>query len=230
MKVLFFAVGQELLGIEYLSAALKRKGHQVELAFDPGLDNFLGFIDVGALKKLTDEKWYLHKIRSFKPDIIGFSCLTNLYSFANEKAKNIKEHFDIPVIIGGIHPTILPEYVMENENFDMLCIGEADEAFPELLEKMEKGEDYYDTKNFWFRKNGDIVKNEIRPLIQDLDSLPFADRELFYDYGCFTGTLYFISGRGCPFSCSYCCHHFLQKKYRGLGKDVSKRSVDNLLD
>lgn len=230
MKVLFFAVGQELLGIEYLSAALKKKGHEVELAFDPGLDNFLGFIDVGILKKLTDDKWYIDKIRSFKPDIIGFSCLTNLYSFAGDKAKNIKKHFDIPIIVGGIHPTILPEYVMENENFDMLCIGEGDEAFPELLEKMEKGEDYYETKNFWFRKNGDIVKNDVRPLIQDLDALPFADRELFYNYGCFTGTLYFISGRGCPFSCSYCCHHFLQKKYKGLGKYVRKRSVDNLLD
>ncbi|RMF94482.1 MAG: radical SAM protein [Candidatus Schekmanbacteria bacterium] len=229
MRVLFFAVGQELLGIEYLSSALKKDGHEVELAFDPGLDNFLGFIDVGVLKKLSGDKWYLEKIKSFKPDLIGFSCLTNLYSFACEKARKIKEHFDIPIVIGGIHPTILPDYVMENGNFDILCIGEADEAFPELLRKMQKEEGYYDTKNFWFRKNGTIIKNDVRPLIQDLDSLPFADRELFYKYGCFTGTLYFISGRGCPFSCSYCCHHFLQKKYKGLGKYVRKRSVDNIL-
>lgn len=229
MRILFFATGQELLGIEYLSAALKRDGHEVELAFDPGLGDFLGFIDIPLLKNLTNENWYLEKVRSFKPDLVAFSCLTNLYSFARDKARLIKKHFNIPAVIGGIHPTILPEYVLENPDFDMLCIGEGDEAMPELVRKMEKGEDYFDTRNFWFRRNGEVVKNPVRPLIQDLDSLPFADRSLFYKYGCFTGTLYFISGRGCPFTCSYCCHHFLQKKYSGLGKYVRKRSVDNVI-
>ena len=230
MRILFFAVGQELLGIEYLSSVLKRDGHEVELVFDPGLEDFLGFIDLKFLKKLKDENWYLERIKSFKPDLIGFSCLTNLYSFACDKAKILKKHFDIPIAIGGIHPTILPEYVIENSNFDIICIGEGDEAVPELMAKMKDGKDILDTQNFWFRNKNEIIKNGVRPLVQNLDSLPFPDRELFYKYGCFAGILYFISGRGCPFTCSYCCHHFLQEKYRGLGKYVRKRSVDNVLE
>ncbi len=228
MKILFFAKGQESISIESLSAALKKNGHQVDLAFDPGLDDILGFLDIGFLKAGSND-WFLKKIESFQPDLICFSCLTNLYAFVKEKASVIKKRFNIPVAVGGIHPTILPEQVIKNPDIDMICLGEGDEAIVELAEKMEKGSDYYNTENFWFRKNGSVIKNPIRPLIQDLDSLPFPDRELFYQYGCFAGTFYLVSGRGCPFSCSYCCHHFLQGLYRGKGRYVRRRSVDNII-
>ena len=94
---------------------------------------------------------------------------------------------------------------------------------------MQEGSDYYTTRNFWFKKRGEIVRNPIRPLLQDLDSLPFPDRDLFYQYGCFAGTFYLVSGRGCPFTCSYCCHHFLQKLYRGKGRYVRRRSTGNVI-
>ncbi len=233
MKILFISVGQGSqgsLGIESLSAILKQEGHKVEIAFNPGLERFRGFIHIKFLEKFNNDNWYLDKVKSFNPDLICFSCLTNLYSYTCKTARTIKEKINIPIAIGGIHPTALPEYTMENKDFDILCIGEADEALPELVKKMENREEIYETRNFWFRHNGDIIKNDIRPLIQDLDSLPFADRDLFYKKGCFSGTLYFITGRGCPFNCSYCCHHFMQKKYNGLGKYVRRRSVKNVID
>jgi radical SAM superfamily enzyme YgiQ (UPF0313 family) len=118
---------------------------------------------------------------------------------------------------------------MKNPHIDMICLGEGDEAIVELADRMERGVGYFDVANFWFKKNGNIVRNPIRPLLQDLDSVPFPDRDLFYQYGCFAGTVYLITGRGCPFTCSYCCHHFLQKMYRQKGKYVRRRSVDNVI-
>ena len=72
----------------------------------------------------------------------------------------------MPVIAGGPHPTALPEYVLQNKNIDMICVGEGEEAFAELLDRMEKGLDIYDTKNIWFKKDGEIIKNDLRDLIQ----------------------------------------------------------------
>ena len=89
MKILFFAKGQESISIEYLSAGLKKSGHQVELAFDPGLDDILGFMDIGFLKSGSNS-WFLNKIEEFQPGLICFSCLTNLYGFVKEKASVIK--------------------------------------------------------------------------------------------------------------------------------------------
>lgn len=229
MKILFFAKGQESLTIEYLSSTLKKAGRQVGLIFDPGLDDLLGFLDINFMK-VRNNNWYLEKIREFEPDLICFSCLTNLYSFVKEKASLIKMHFQIPIAVGGIHPTILPEQVINHPNIDMICLGEGDHAMVELSDKMERGVDYFDVANFWFKRDGQIIRNPLRPLLKDLDSVPFPDRELFYQYGCFAGTIYIISGRGCPFTCSYCCHHFLQQLYRGKGKYVRRRSVDNIIE
>ena len=228
MKILFIAKGQESLTIGILSAILKRSGHEVELLFDPGFEDLLGFINLNFLK-LNDEDWYIDRIRLFDPDLICFSALTNLYAFVAEKAALIKKHFSIPIAVGGIHPTILPDYVIQNSDIDMICIGEGDEAIVELTDRMHQGLDYTNTRNFWFKKNGNIIKNEIRPLLQDLDTVPFPDRDIFYQYGTFAGTLYIATGRGCPFNCTYCCHHILQKMYRGKGKYIRRRSVENVI-
>lgn len=228
MKILFFAKGHESLTIEYLSAILKKAGHKVELLFDPGLDDLLGFFDLKFLKFRNDD-FYIKKIKASDPDLIGFSCFSNLYPFVKEKVAFIKKHFDIPIVVGGIHPTLIPDYVIKNPDIDMICMGEGDEAIVELADKMERGVNYFDVANFWFKKNGQILKNPIRPLLQNLDSVPFPDRDLFYQYGCFAGTIYLLKGRGCPFTCSYCYNHCLQRMYRKKGKYVRQRSVENVI-
>ena len=60
----------------------------------------------------------------------------------------------------------------------MVCIGEGEEALLELVQKLEEGKHYFDTRNIWFKKDGKIIKNQLRPLIQDLDSLPYFDFSL----------------------------------------------------
>jgi len=183
MKVLFIAKGQESLSIEYLSSVLKREGHQVELLFDPGLDNILGFLNLKFLKLRNDE-WYIEKIKKIAPDIVAFSCLTNLFSFVKEKASLVKRHFsNIPVVVGGIHPTILPDLVIREKDIDMICIGEGEEAFVELLDKMQKGIDYFDTRNFWFKHRDKIIKNPLRPLSKILTQFHFQTEISFINTG-----------------------------------------------
>lgn len=71
------------------------------------------------------------------PDIIGFSCTTGEHNWVLEVAKKIKKVMDIPIILGGPHPTFFPE-IINDSNIDIICIGEGEHATLELLNKMEK--------------------------------------------------------------------------------------------
>jgi len=170
-------MGSESLGLEYLSAVLKSKGHEVFLVFDPALFNDKHYLHVDFLAKLFNVRSrLLDEIVELNPDVIGFTVLTDTYKWACSFANEIKEVLpDTRIIFGGIHPTSVPEKVIKNDFVDALCIGESEEAFLEFVESPERT----DIQNFWFKSNGKIIKNKIRPLNQDLDSLPFADKSIF---------------------------------------------------
>jgi len=228
MKVLFYYRGIESLGVEYLMSYIKMQGHQVELIFDPGLDDNL-FLKLKFMKRFNQQKYLLQKAKSFNPDIIALSIPTNLYPFVSEMASLLKKEIPVPIIAGGPHVSALPEYVLQHKSIDMVCIGEGEEAFAELLDKMEKGLDIFDTKNIWFKNNGEIIRNDLRNLIQDLDSLPFPEKDPFYEYGAFYDNLEVISGRGCPFRCTFCNIHFQRKLTKGKGSFIRRRSVPNVI-
>jgi len=229
VKVLFYYRGSASIGIQYLSAILKQNGHKVELLFDPGLDDNL-FIKCRFLHKLNCYDKLLEKAHRFSPDLIAFSVPSNLYPFVKRMAALLKKDLKTPIIAGGPHPTILPEHVLADENIDMICIGEGDYALLELADKMEKDRDIYSIENIWFKKDGKILKNKVRPLIENLDILPFPDKELFYNYGVFEELVPALASRGCPFQCTFCANHAYQKMYKGKGKYVRMRSVDNLIE
>lgn len=81
-------------------------------------------------------------------------------------------------------------------------------------------------------QEGGIYRNELRPLIKDLDSLPFPDREIFYAYDCARTSKMktFIASRGCPYACTYCFNHLYNRLYRGKGKVVRFRSPENVVE
>lgn len=229
MKVLFYYRGIESLGIEYLMSYLKAKGHKVELIFDPGLDDNL-FLKLGFLKG-ANHFWHLiEKAKAFAPDIVALSIPTNLYPFISEIAPILKRELAVPVIAGGPHPSALPEKLIRNEHIDMVCVGEGEEALAELLNRMESGRNIYDIRNIWFKKDGEIVRNPMRDLIQDLDRLPFPDKKPFHDYGCFSDNLEVVTGRGCPFHCTFCNIHFQRKLSEGKGNFIRRRSVANVIE
>jgi len=203
------------LGIANLSALLKQAGHKTDL-----IDSTFGITD----------KEIIRKTKQFKPDLVAITTASNDFHYALHIAELLKKNFGLPIICGGFHPTIAPEEVIIKEWIDAICISEGEFPLLEYINSLEKGKLKTDIKNLWIKSNGKIIKNDLRPLITNLDSLPFPDRELF-DYKKYLewhhNTANFMSGRGCPFDCTYCINHFLKK----LNNEpyVRFRSIDNVL-
>jgi radical SAM superfamily enzyme YgiQ (UPF0313 family) len=207
-------------GLAMLSAVCKKAGHETGL-----IDCTFG---------ISDSK-IIEFVKKFKPGLIAITTATNDFDYAVHISSLIKQNFKIPIIAGGFHPTISPEEAISKDCFDFICIGEGENALLELAHNLEKNKPLDKIKNLWIKKNKDnkqtIIRNTLMPLIQNLDSLPFPDREIF-DYQKYLewnhGTATFLTTRGCPFQCSYCINHFLTKLYKEMGKYVRFRSIDNL--
>ncbi len=253
MKVTLISLHAEILsiGIRSLSACLKKAGHEIQLIFL--IQDWEGKTGIHRYRSKYSQE-LLNEVCQVcqDSDLVGVSFLTNYLSNAVAITSRLKEEIDVPIIWGGVHPTIKPE---ESLNYvDIVCIGEGEEALVELANKMDTGKDYHDTRNFWFRNGRKIIRNELRPLIQDLDSLPFADFELFghfvhdnnrlvqltdttlQKYNVFKrvtdseGTGYLIlTSRGCPYHCTYCCNNFFRKMYPNQ-RYLRRRSPNNVFE
>lgn len=231
MRILFVCPGFENLGIECLSAVLKQEGHNVELAFDPRLFKTY-WLESDFLAKCFDfSKIILNKVKCFKPELICFSVFSDHYNWARDIAKKIKYISYAPVIFGGIHPSSVPERVIEEPYIDYVCVGEGEGAIVDLCKNLESGEDPSNIPNIWLKKEGKVVFNEIRPLISDLDILPFPDKDLFkLEYKDFVKNYYITaSGRGCPYSCTFCYNSYMNKLYSLKGQYLRRRSVGNVI-
>jgi radical SAM superfamily enzyme YgiQ (UPF0313 family) len=228
MKILFYCRGVEYSGVESLMAVLKQAGHSVDLLFDLKIGGIF-YYHSRLPKVFQNETILIEKAKRFSPDLLAFSSTTNDYPYVSEMITRLKKILKVPVIVGGVHATAVPEFVMEHPGVDMVCRGEGEEAFLELVDKMSAGKDCYDTRNIWLKKRkGIIKKNTLRPLIKDLDSLPFPDKDLFYKYGCFKDTLIIVSSRGCIFDCFY-CHNNLERRLYRRDYCVRRMSVKYLI-
>lgn len=220
MKILFIypTIGNLVeyqFGIAGISALLKKKGHRTNLLR----------INVDISKKLL-----IKIIKKINPDVIAFSFVTNHGYYVKKYSSFIKQEFKKPIIAGGIHATISPEEVIQWPSIDVVCIGEGEYPMLEFIEALEKKKDYSKINNLWVKRGNKIIKNDLRPLIQDLNALPFGDRTIFYGNKKKIRELYIMAGRGCPYDCTYCCNHLLRKIYSNCGKYVRMRSVDNVLE
>jgi anaerobic magnesium-protoporphyrin IX monomethyl ester cyclase len=224
MRILFYYRGSEQLGVEILASILKQQGHDVGLIYDPGADNVFYF-QLPIFKLLNIDKRLIKEAIEFKPDLIAFSCLTNLYPYVKSLATELKNHLDVPFIIGGVHPTTVPQKVMDDNIFDYLCVGEGDDALPELITALETGGDTTKIPNLWARVNGEVHRNAVRPLIQDLDSQPLPCKDLFYNSGAFYRSLLMMTSRGCPYKCSFCINNFYHQMRGEKEKFVRQKSV-----
>tara|TARA_Y100000310_G_scaffold119819_1_gene118543 strand:- start:313 stop:1980 length:1668 start_codon:yes stop_codon:yes gene_type:complete len=233
MKVLFYYRGSEHFGVQALIAYLESKGHETELVYDPALgDN--GYLDIPFVNNLLNnlvcnDKLVVEKVLRFKPDLIAFSAITNLYLPITRLARKIKKVLDVPIVIGGIHPTSIPEEVIKDECYDAVCIGEGEEPLAELLERIEQKRSFTDVKNLWVKdKSGKIHKNPKRKIIKSLDDLPTADKSLFEKYGALTTQLNIMTTRGCPYECTFCVNSFRNSLYTGEVY-LRQRSAKNVI-
>lgn len=203
-------------GIGSISAVLKKAGHLTSLIY-------LWQLDDDSLDR---------RIREFQPNLIAVSITSGFFEFSCAVAKQVKERHNLLVLFGGVHPTLRPEESIAADGVFAICIGEGEYPTLELCDALEAGRDPTKIANLWVRQNGTIHRNAIRPLIADLDSLPFPDRDVF-PYAELLNVLHeaeFMGSRGCPYLCAYCVNHALINMYKGKGAYVRSRSVDNLLN
>lgn len=230
MKVAFVHKGRENLGIEYLSAVLKKAGHETYLAFDPGVfgteDNVFW---VPFLERAFDQKQrVLQTIEESNADLVAFSIYTSTYRWACDIARTIKEKHDVKIVFGGVHATLVPEHVIRNDFVDFVIVGEGEYPLLELVESLESNALHYGIQNVWCKQSGKIIRNKIRGPIENLDSLPTLDKALF-EKGIHYGDDYMaLTSRGCMFDCSFCCESYYNKLYGN--RYYRRRSVDSTIE
>ncbi|MCL6479811.1 MAG: B12-binding domain-containing radical SAM protein [Peptococcaceae bacterium] len=225
---------QKALGIRYLANALKKSG------YDPHLLFFKEFNSQKPSKASECELALLEAlINKINPSFIGLSVMASLYLETVYLVNNrIREKFDVPIIWGGVYPTLFPEKSLAY--CDYVIRGEGEEALTDLLEKLQNGEDVTRMPNLALKNNG-LVVNEPRPLVQNLDDLGYPEiggenKYFIHDDRLVTGdpqlngmSYELTASRGCPFACSYCCSVNLRRIYTKKGKYVRFRSVDSVM-
>lgn len=187
-----------------------------------------------------EEDLFIDIVLKLNPRIIGFSVLSPYVSVARRLTSLIKKHNSSTLVIwGGIHPTIAPDSCIDD--VDMLCIGEGEGALTDLVECLRDAKPHQYIKNLWVKNNGHIIKNPMRPLIQDLDSLPFPsygnDAYCFIDLNKVSKkdsltldyNFWVQTSRGCPYVCSYCVNSLLRPMFKELGSYSRRRSVGNVI-
>jgi len=216
-KVLFLQdVLYEAFGPQVLSAVLKEHGHDCDLLV----------ISAEGRRNIVP------KIRACKPDIVSFSISSFGFQWAVDLAKEIKSEIDTITLFGGPHPTYFPAFAT-SDGVDYACRGEGEGAILDLADAIDSKSPHHDLPNLMRRgADGALICNPLRPLIADLDSLPFPDREIYFKYRALRELGYkrFLVGRGCPYGCSYCFNRAAQEMYKGLGKYVRHRSPADVVE
>jgi len=229
------------LGLSYVAAVLEGAGHKVQV-IDCVIENWSQRIwksdhyQVGL-------SWaeLKRRIEQTKPDVVGISCLFSCqFSNAQKTVSLVKEiDSEIPVVIGGAHPSGNPTSVMVDKKVDFVIVGEGECSMLSLVDSFEKGSPLDVVDGLVYRENGMLKINPKKDFVRDLDKLPFPARHLFpmkkylsltSDHrmnGLFAKRVPFatmITSRGCPNRCIFCVIH------KVWGRFWRARSPRNVVD
>ncbi len=193
-------------GVAHLAGVLGAAGHSSEL---------IQLCE--EIAPLPTEAEFKARLREIKPDVIGFSVVTNQWGYAKELASWARTPGRPLLVCGGIHATVATEEVLKSGLFDYVFVGECEDAFLEFCDNVAAGRDVRGIRNLAFMDGGKPRINPVRPM-PDLAALPPKD------YGIFNfqklidakrGWVGLMASRGCPFACTYCFNHLMVRKYRG---------------
>lgn len=205
----------EQISIMTLSANLKKRG----------VDSILIYSNRGSE--------ILREVRTKQPQMIGYSLMYGSHWRYYDLSRRIRCEFpDIIQVAGGPFTTFYPRAISEFP-VDATCVGEGDLSLPNVIKKFEEGRSIEDTKGFHFRVGRQVRTNELERLLDEIDQLPFPDRKLFYDQDPLLRNQEFksfLSGRGCPYPCTYCFNHKFNEMFNGKGRVIRKKSVDYFIE
>lgn len=205
-------------GISYISALLKRHGHETSL------------IVLG--RPLGRRNWKIvdRRIAEFDPQLVCLTAVSSEYPFVESIARYVRLRLPRAyLVLGGVHATLNACDEMLGV-FDALCVGEGEYPTLELVTQLERGEQPFQIPNLWIRHSGSVQKNPTRPFLEDLDDLPRPDRQMWSEWMEVApeSRRTVLLGRGCPYGCTFCSNHALQKV--SSGPYVRLRSVGSIVD
>jgi len=200
------------LGLLMLGAVLREAGHRVRI------------VDASALGR--DYQYVLEEIKRFRPDVIALTAVTPSIIKTVSLAEKIKGAWpSLPIVIGGPHFTAVPEQtLLDYPVFDFGGIGEGENTLKELVEALSGDRSALEVPGVVFRKNGEVILGAQRPVIEDLDSLPFPAWDLLDGFpGLYHPALFkykklpsthVVSARGCPNKCIFCDTSVFSRRIR----------------
>ncbi|MDP6942967.1 MAG: cobalamin-dependent protein, partial [Myxococcota bacterium] len=218
-----------------LSAVLREQGFEAPILFFKGWRN-------NDVRLPTEHEYRLleEHIQGHAPDVIGIGFGTPYLALVRQMTRRIRAISEAHIVWGGVHPTIMPEDCIEHA--DSVCIGEGEGPLTDLARALEQGQPVDGIDNLWVRTaDGQVIKNKLRPLLQDLDALPHdqltrAEMAVIDQGQASTGdpngdnVLYRVfASRGCPFRCSYCYNSQFREIFSGCGRYHRQRSVANVI-
>ncbi len=222
------------LGLCYLAAVLERAGHRVNIidGIEGAIRNEDGFRRIGmSMEELAS------RVSDSHPDVAGISCMYSLmWEDVARLSAILKDMIpDTLQVLGGFHPSALPEDSLNTSNADCVVVGEGEEAFLELVNSYSGSGDFSRIKGIAFKNKGSIVLNPARPHIQNLDSIPFPARHLinmekYIQIGKAPGSqknrrfTTMLTSRGCPNNCIFCSIKTV------WGRKWRARSPENVVD
>ncbi|WP_321422358.1 B12-binding domain-containing radical SAM protein [uncultured Methanobacterium sp.] len=211
-KYKFIGLVAPPLGIAYMAAVLEENAIDVKI------------IDAAALEMSWET--LETEIKTISPDLVAITALTPTIDKALQTAELAKKTCpQATVVMGGYHPTFNHQEMLEKDYVDIVVMGEGEYTLLDLVETLDEGGDLKNVLGIAYE--GGV--NPPRPLIEDLDELPFPARHLLpmdsykiLNMKLHTATL--ISGRGCPMQCSFCASAALH------GRKLRMRSPKNVVD
>jgi radical SAM superfamily enzyme YgiQ (UPF0313 family) len=182
------------LGLAYIAAVIEKEGFNVKI------------FDMPILQA------NIHKAREYfqqeKPDVVGIGCVAANYSYAIALARLVKKLLNCIVVLGGPQVTFVAKEVLkENPEVDIVVRGEGEITMLELLRSIAESRDLSNILGITYRDyKGNIRSNPDRPLIREIDELPFPARHLLpmQNYRKLNKFTSIMGGRGCIYNCIYC--------------------------
>jgi len=208
------------LGIAYIASYLEQQGVRV------------GLMDAAVEGFSPDET--VERIRAWRPTVVGITSTSNFFGNAVALATAVKRSAgEVATLIGGPHVSTQAEHAMQFACFDYACIGEGEVTTLELVQALAAGAGVDGVKGLALRRDGKLHRTEPRPMISDLDQLPFPARHLLPlakyvpqpNDGPYLPKLSTISSRGCPYGCIFCDHGIYGRTYRSFS---AGRIVDEM--
>lgn len=226
-----------IIGFKYIHYVLLKNGWKSRLLY-------LKYLDINDSNQMNNFQEFVSLLN---PLFIGISLTSVEYYRARDISIFLKEKFpSIPILWGGVHPTIAPDTCFPHA--DYVCMGEGERSIIDFSEAMSSGKDVAKVHNLCYMENGVLKKNSLYRPLEDLDRIPWSDhvpvesyvqradgkiyplnKEIYMKEARWQGKMYeLISSRGCPYSCTYCCNNYFVKLYP-TNKKVRRRSAENII-